>query len=261
MLNVHEVRSSRLKKTLKKVFNFLGLEIRRKNSWYEKYRDSVVEIDKNLEKILKKSENYINASLPNRWGIIQSLQHVKRNKIKGDIVETGVFHGGGIIFLNDILKYLKLKKTIWGYDTFEGIPNINLKKDRILGSKKIKHVKKSDNMDKNMYPTLDTVKNNLKKNNVKNQINLIKGDTKKTLKINKHLPKKISFLRLDTDFYESTLNELKTFYPKISKNGILMIDDYGHHVGCRKAVDEYFKNKKIWLHRIDYTARLIIKKN
>ena len=261
MLNVHEVRSSRLKKTLKKVFNFLGLEIRRKNSWYEKYRDSVVEIDKNLEKILKRSENYINASLPNRWGIIQSLQHVKRNKIKGDIVETGVFHGGGIIFLNDILKYLKLKKTIWGYDTFEGIPNINLKKDRILGSKKIKHVKKSDNMDKNMYPTLDTVKNNLKKNNVKNQINLIKGDTKKTLKINKHLPKKISFLRLDTDFYESTLNELKTFYPKISKNGILMIDDYGHHVGCRKAVDEYFKNKKIWLHRIDYTARLIIKKN
>jgi len=261
MLNVHEVRSSKLKKTLKKVFNFLGLEIRRKNSWYEKYRDSVVEIDKNLEKILKKSENYINASLPNRWGIIQSLQHVKRNKIKGDIVETGVFHGGGIIFLNDILKYLKLKKTIWGYDTFEGIPNINLKKDRILGSKKIKHVKKRDNMDKNMYPTLDTVKNNLKKNNVKNQINLIKGDTKKTLKINKHLPKKISFLRLDTDFYESTLNELKTFYPKISKNGILMIDDYGHHVGCRKAVDEYFKNKKIWLHRIDYTARLIIKKN
>ena len=38
-----------------------------------------------------------------------------------------------------------------------------------------------------------------------------------------------------------------------------MIDDYGHHLGCKKAVDEYFKNKKIWMHRIDYTARLIIK--
>ena len=47
-------------------------------------------------------------------GIIQSLQHVKRNKIKGDIVETGVFHGGGIIFLNDILNYLKLKKNYLG---------------------------------------------------------------------------------------------------------------------------------------------------
>tara|TARA_B100000131_G_scaffold219414_1_gene210939 strand:- start:76 stop:861 length:786 start_codon:yes stop_codon:yes gene_type:complete len=261
MLNVHEIRSSKLKKTVRGIFNFLGLEIRRKNSWYEKYRDSVVEIDKNLEKILERSENYINASLPNRWGIIQSLQHVKRNRIKGDIVETGVFHGGGIIFLNDILNYLKLKKTIWGYDTFEGIPSINLKKDRILGSKKNKQVEKKDNMDKNIYPTLVTVKNNLKKNNVKNQINLIEGDTKKTLKIKKHLPKKISFLRLDTDFYESTLNELETLYPKISKNGILMIDDYGHHVGCRKAVDEYFRNKKIWLHRIDYTARLIIKKD
>ena len=90
---------------------------------------------------------------------------------------------------------------------------------------------------------------------------MIQGDTKKTLNIKKNLPKKISFLRLDTDFYESTLNELKTLYPKISKNGILMIDDYGHHLGCRKAVDEYFRNKKIWLHRVDYTARLIIKKN
>ena len=47
MLNVHEIRSSKLKKTLRGIFNFLGLEIRRKNSWYEKYRDSVVEIDKN----------------------------------------------------------------------------------------------------------------------------------------------------------------------------------------------------------------------
>lgn len=261
MLNVHEIRSSKLKKTLRKVINFLGLEIRRKNSWYEKYRDSVVEIDRNFEKILKKSENYINASLPNRWGIIQSIQHVKRNNIKGDIVETGVFHGGGIIFLNDILKHLKMKKTIWGYDTFEGIPSINLKKDRILGSKKIQQVKKEDNMDKNIYPTLDTVRKNLRKNNIINKINLIQGDTKKTLKIKKNLPKKISFLRLDTDFYESTLNELKTLYPKISKNGILMIDDYGHHLGCRKAVDEYFRNKKIWLHRVDYTARLIIKKN
>ena len=48
MLNVHEIRSSKLKKNLRGIFNFLGLEIRRKNSWYEKYL--FVEIDKDLEK-------------------------------------------------------------------------------------------------------------------------------------------------------------------------------------------------------------------
>ena len=47
-------------------------------------------------------------------------------------------------------------------------------------------------MDKNIYPTLATVKNNLK-NNVKNQINLIEGDTKKTLKNKETSTQKIFF--------------------------------------------------------------------
>jgi len=43
------------------------------------------------------------------------------------------------------------------------------------------------------------------------------------------------------------------------KKGVLIVDDYGHWKGARKAVDEYFKNSYHWSHRIDYTCRLIIK--
>ncbi len=49
------------------------------------------------------------------------------------------------------------------------------------------------------------------------------------------------------DVVMSTLKELKTLYPRLSKNGVLMIDDYGHHKGSKKAVDDFFRNKKIWL--------------
>ncbi len=259
MINVHNIKQSFTKKLLKKIFNKLGFEIKRKNNWYDRHRDSVVEINKNVEQIILRSSKLINSSLPNQWGIIQSLQHIKNNKVKGDIVETGVFHGGGLILINETLKYLKLNKNIWGYDTFQGVPNQDFKYDKILGKKT--KIKNDDQQNENdyLYPNIHKVEKNLKYNGFKKIPRLIKGDTRKTLKIKKNIPKKISFLRLDTDFYESTLNELKTFYPLLSKNGVLMIDDYGHHLGCKKAVDEYFKNKKIWMHRIDYTARLIIK--
>ena len=80
-----------------------------------------------------------------------------------------------------------------------------------------------------------------------------------TLKVKSNLPKNISLLRLDTDFYSSTLVELKKLYPRLSKGGILIIDDYGYWRGARKAVDEYFKDKKILMHRIDFSVRLIVK--
>jgi hypothetical protein len=72
----------------------------------------------------------------------------------------------------------------------------------------------------------------------------------------------IALLRLDTDWYTSTKHELIHLYPSLSESGIMIIDDYGHWEGCRKAVDEYFAEQKqtIFLHRIDYTGRLAIKK-
>ncbi|MFN4149649.1 MAG: TylF/MycF/NovP-related O-methyltransferase, partial [Candidatus Sericytochromatia bacterium] len=72
---------------------------------------------------------------------------------------------------------------------------------------------------------------------------------------------KISLLRLDTDWFESTYHELKYLFPLLSKNGVLIIDDYGHWKGAKEAVDKYIKeeNITILLNRIDYTGRIGIK--
>jgi O-methyltransferase len=69
----------------------------------------------------------------------------------------------------------------------------------------------------------------------------------------------LALLRLDTDWYESTLHELEHLYPILNREGVLIIDDYGHWQGCKKAVDEYFTEKKIWFNRIDYTGIAAIK--
>jgi Macrocin-O-methyltransferase (TylF). len=66
---------------------------------------------------------------------------------------------------------------------------------------------------------------------------------------------------LDTDWYESTKHELEHLFPRLAKNGVLIIDDYGFWKGSRKAVDEYFAglNMPVLLNRMDDTGRICIK--
>ena len=74
-------------------------------------------------------------------------------------------------------------------------------------------------------------------------------------------PEKISLLRLDTDFYQSTRHELEHLLPRLQSNGILIIDDYAVFQGSKRAVDEYFEanNLRPFLNRIDADSRLILK--
>ena len=75
------------------------------------------------------------------------------------------------------------------------------------------------------------------------------------------IPEKISILRLDTDWFESTYHELKSLFPKLSIGGVIIIDDYGYWKGARKAVNKYFyeNNIKILLSRIDHSGRIGVK--
>ena len=73
------------------------------------------------------------------------------------------------------------------------------------------------------------------------------------------VPGSIALLRLDTDWYESTKHELDHLFSLLHPQGVLIVDDYGHWIGARKAVDEFFQNKKgqYYFHRVDDTARVI----
>jgi hypothetical protein len=110
------------------------------------------------------------------------------------------------------------------------------------------------------YSPLDEVKSNLNRTDYpRERIRFIKGKVEDTLP--EPAVGNIALLRLDTDWYESTRHELETLYDKLVPGGILIVDDYGHWTGARKAVDEFFRvrNLSLFLHRIDYTGRMAIK--
>ena len=62
-------------------------------------------------------------------------------------------------------------------------------------------------------------------------------------------------LHLDLDVYEPTKFVLEILYKKISKNGIILLDDYSHIKGATLAVDEFLKNKKLKVHKVSKNGR------
>lgn len=72
-----------------------------------------------------------------------------------------------------------------------------------------------------------------------NHIELVKGDFTNTLQVD--FP--VALAHLDGDWYESTKTCLERVVPRLVAGGRLIIDDYQHWQGCRKAVDEYFEER------------------
>ena len=72
---------------------------------------------------------------------------------------------------------------------------------------------------------------------------LIKGPAQKTI-LNIY-PRQIAILRLDADLFEPTYTALSKLYDYVKKCGHIIIDDYGHWRGCKKAVELFFKEQII----------------
>ena len=91
------------------------------------------------------------------------------------------------------------------------------------------------------------------------RVHLVEGPVEETLPA--RAPAQIALLRLDTDWYASTRHELEQLYPRLAPGGMLVLDDYGHYAGARRAVDEYLQsmNEPLFLHRLDYTGRIAVK--
>jgi O-methyltransferase len=194
---------------------------------------------------------------------LMACKYVLENSIEGDFVECGVWRGGNAIVAAEMFKLYSSDKHVWLFDTFLGMTQpTGLDTDQMGNLAEGKYLaQKSEGFNNWCYASLEDVTNSFDKRKLLGQnIHFIKGDVTETLKT-RILPTKISVLRLDTDWYESTKVECQVLYPKLSIGGCFVIDDYGHWNGSRFAVDEYFKevSNRPFLHATDYTGRIGVK--
>lgn len=185
------------------------------------------------------------ASAERLFATLMACRHVCDANIEGDFVECGVWRGGNSIIAADVFKRLSPHRGIYLFDTFAGMTEPTLydvkNLDGKLATKKYKKAQKL-NYNEWCYASLDDVRSSFNSYQLlNNNVHFIEGDVLKTIIDSNNIPEKISVLRLDTDWYESTRIELDVLWPRLQIGGILIIDDYGHWDGARKAVDEFFK--------------------
>lgn len=170
--------------------------------------------------------------------------------IPGEIIECGVFKGASLArfaAFRDIFENQFSKKII-AFDIFGKFPNTKFSKDKDFREKFIEAAGSESISKKQLMEVL-------KHKGTDKNVELIQGDITKTVPkyLEKHPELKISILNLDTDIYEPAVTILENFYKHISKGGILILDDYATFPGETKAVDDFFKNKKIKIQKFSFS--------
>jgi hypothetical protein len=186
----------------------------------------------------------------------RAVEYLVRHRIAGDIVECGVWKGGSMMAVARRLERLQDRsRRLWLFDTFEGMSAPTAEDVSVCNISA-----EEDYKGTYLRVGLDQVRAAvLGVGYPESQIRFVKGNVEDT--IPGEIPEQIALLRLDTDWYESTRHELNHLYPRLVRGGVLIIDDYGHWQGARKASDEYFATNDIpiLLNRIDFSARIAIK--
>lgn len=206
---------------------------------------------------------------------ISGLRHLynfilkNEKKINGDVFEFGCFNGRSLLAQAIILKKIKSKKKIFGFDNFKGFVSYHkydnfkyLKNDKNIYEKHIinkiirKFVIGKKINEKNISQSLD-FSNQSKKNLLKkikklelDNIELVEGDFSETVpKFFKNYKNKIMSANIDSDLYETYKITLPFVYKHLSKGGYIHLDEYYSlkFPGAKIACDQFIRKNKIKL--------------
>jgi hypothetical protein len=213
--------------------------------------------------LYEQCREYTMTSWERLYALYKSVQYVVENRIPGDIVECGVWRGGSMKLAAHVLLALgATDRTLFLYDTFEGMtepdPEVDLDPSGNKAADDWLEVQRRDV--KWSYAPVEEVRDVIAGTGYPmDKVVFVKGPVEDTIPAT--VPDRISLLRLDTDWYSSTKHEIEHLYPRLSTHGVLLLDDYGHYQGARRAIDEYFDRtgKRPFLTRIDYSCRAAIK--
>lgn len=162
--------------------------------------------------------------------LILLLRTILKSNIPGDMVEVGVYQG----LTAKLIHHYIPERSLHLFDTFEGFTDKSVISERTNVDYQIQASLFSDT-------ALDTAKRCIAPQN--NNVFFYKGYFPES--IPDHLSAlRFAFVHLDADLYEPTIEGLKFFYPRLSEKGMIVIHDYNAWPGARKAVDEFFLNRK-----------------
>lgn len=182
----------------------------------------------------------------------ECLTTVLADDVPGDLIETGVWRGGGAILMRAVLAaHGVTNRTVWLADSFQGLPQPD-----------VSHYPQDEGLDLSDVPALAISVAQVKANFARyglldDRVRFLPGWFKDTLPTAplEHL----ALVRLDGDLYESTMDAISALYPRLSVGGYLIVDDYNNPSlvkACGQAIRDYREQHGITepINEIDWTG-------
>lgn len=185
---------------------------------------------------------YTMVGLPRLAALARLSRAVEEAGMEGAVVECGTCNGGtaGILAATTA----RSGRPVWLFDSFEGLPEPTEEDGEEAASWAGRCAGREDR-----------VRELLEKLGQRGpRIRIVKGWFQDTLEAAEVGP--VALLHVDADWYESVALVLERFYDEIVPGGYVVLDDYGHWPGCRRAVDEFLAGRDlaVELVPVDYTG-------
>ncbi|HEY7646394.1 MAG TPA: TylF/MycF/NovP-related O-methyltransferase [Hyphomicrobiales bacterium] len=160
-----------------------------------------------------------------------AAETVINDKIPGAMVETGVWRGGACMMMKGVMRALSDVRPLYVCDSFEGLPAVDTGPDKDLNLHEIPI----------LSVPLDDVRSHFERLDLLDEhVHFVKGWFSETMADVKAATRDgIAVLRLDGDYYSSTMEVLQPLCPQVTPGGFVVIDDYYAFEQCQQAVDEY----------------------
>ena len=227
---------------------------------YPPDRDPTPDLEREFLSLYEKCRAYTLTSIERMYALYKAVEYIVKHGIPGDMVECGVWRGGSsMLIASTLTEFNATRRRLYLYDTYSGMSKPTEEDVDYTGNRVIESWEDGLEESINRWNSipLDEVKRNMSLTGYPgDNLVFVQGKVEDTIPA--IVPQEIALLRLDTDFYESTYHELVHLFPRLSPHGVLIVDDYGHWKGARKAVDKYLAENSVemLLQRIDYTGRI-----
>lgn len=165
--------------------------------------------------------------------------------VAGDLIEAGVWRGGAAIFMRAVLRALAVEdRTVWVADSFEGLPVPDAA--RFPREAAAHRGSVATEAFRHFAVPIETVRENFRRFGLLDgQVRFLEGWFADTLPV---APiERLAVLRLDADYFQSTMDGLVHLYDRLSVGGYVIVDDYGETewTYCREAVDAFRAERAI----------------
>lgn len=182
-----------------------------------------------------------------QFAIRQILQAIERD-VPGVIVECGVWRGGCSLamLLAQRKKFGRVVRPVYMLDSFQGLPPVT-RRDGPL-AKRWQGGGDPQKFFQNCTASKSDLQNALDAQGfAEGDYKIIPGWFRDTLPSVAASVKKeaIALLRLDSDWYDSTLDCLIHLMPAVSQDGVVIVDDYYAWDGCARAVHDFLSRNDL----------------